>query len=169
MTPNLLRERMFHDNPKVQLRDLWRLLNTFLEKGLLEELYSSSTIGRVVYWTEEGEVYRRFLNAPVVDFPQVNWETYSYLLRGKTRFHVFGRFVNLFSLHPTGVSATQVKKAMREHYPLSLNAVIRSLKELRLRGLLTVQGSGTKSTQPVFGLTPDGKQFAVLIGHLFSK
>jgi DNA-binding HxlR family transcriptional regulator len=157
------------ENPHVQLRDLWRLLNKMIERGLIVELHSSSTIGRVVYWTQEGEVYRKILNYPELDFPQVNWETYSFLLRGKTRLHVFDRFIDLLNHYPNGVSATQIKKAMRETYPLSLNAVIRSLKELRLRGLVEVRGTGTKSTQPVFGLTTSGEQVAILVRHLFSK
>jgi hypothetical protein len=54
------------------------------------------------------------------------------------------------------VSATEVRKTLRETYPVGLNPVIRALKELRTLGLVMV--ADTKNGhRNAYRLTPTGR------------
>jgi DNA-binding HxlR family transcriptional regulator len=168
MTAQVLLKRMRCENPHVYLRDLWRLLGAFSEKGLIRSLCPGQTTGRIFYWSRDGIIYRGLLGFESDPVPSVDWNLYSFVMRGKTRLHVLFCAGNLLERCPEGVSATQTRRALREAYPLSLNAVIRSISELRSKGLLEVHGSGSKSTQPLYCLTKDGKAIFHILERVFS-
>ena len=77
--------------------------------------------------------------------------------RAKTRLAVLEEVARepLYEKHP--LTATEIKKRLREHYPLSLNHVIAALKFLSEHRLVKTAGHTEKRELKIYRITTLGK------------
>lgn len=146
-------------NPRVQLRDIWFLMKQFAERGLALSLTPRQKTGRLFCLTDHGRrVVARGFGIRVQPIAQrVNWKKYSLVARARIRKLTLLVLAKLTEGLATMVSATEVRKTLREEYPVGLNPVIRALKELRSLGL--VVAAGTKSgNRNAYRLTSAGRR-----------
>lgn len=167
MTVGVLRQMIIQENPKVQIRDLWKILKDCEKRGLIRTLYPGMVTGRIFFWTETGRMYRELAYGKTLPVPSgVSWSLYSFVFRGSTRLRVFMLFGKNEFLQPEGVSATQLKKWLRTIHPVSLNAVIRALGELLDADLVRIEGVGSKANQPLYKLSPVGTEIVLVLSQI---
>ncbi len=153
-------------NPRMQLRDVWFLMKQFEERGLAVSLNHRQKTGRLFCLTDHGRqvVAHGFGVRLKPSARRVNWIKYSLIVRAKTRKLTLLGLAKLTEGCDAMVSAAELRKALREEYPVGLNPVIRALKELRILGLVAVAGmkSGHRNA---YRLTPAGRR---IVGQLLA-
>lgn len=84
----------------------------------------------------------------------VNWKKYSLVIRAKVRKLTLLRIAELTTKE--GKTASEIRKSLREEYPVGLNPVIRAVKELVVLGLIRAKEKrdGIRNTYKV---TPTGR------------
>lgn len=147
MTPSEIWRAAQSIAPRIQLRDVWFILRQMEQRKLVTCFNPKELTGKVFYWT--------------VSFsPRVNWHKYACVVRGKNR-----RMVLLELARHDGRSASRIRRAVNERHPISLNSVIRALKDLLALRLIKVAGDGEKRGQKIYRLTTAGKRIAELLAH----
>ena len=146
-------------NPRVRLRDVWFLMKQFEERGLAQSLNPRQKTGRLFCLTDHGrKVVAHGFGIRVKPIARrVNWKKYSLVARARIRKLTLLVLAKLTERPATMVSATEVRKTLRETYPVGLNPVIRALKELRILGLVVVAGT-KNSNRNAYRLTPAGRR-----------
>ena len=136
--------------PRIQLRDVWFILRQMEQHKLVTCFNPKELTGKVYYWSAASEPVLR----------AVNWHRYACVVRGKNR-----RMVLLELARRDGLPASRIRRAMTERHPVSLNSVIRALKDLCVLRLVEVAGEGEKRGQKVYRLTVGGRRIAELLAH----
>ena len=146
-------------SPRVQLRDIWFLMKQFEARGLVVSLNHRAKTGRLFCLTDQGRrVVEHGFGIRIKPIARrVNWRTYSLVVRAKTRKLTLLGLANLTEARDSMVSATELRKALREEYPVGLNPVIRALKELLNHRLVAIAGK-KNSGRNAYRLTRAGRK-----------
>jgi DNA-binding HxlR family transcriptional regulator len=148
MTPSEIRQAAQAIAPRIQLRDVWFILRQMHRRGLIHCLNPKELTGKVYYWS------------PATNSPTPNWHSYAFVIRAKIR-----RLVLLHLAHRADLPATHIRRAVNERHPVSLNTIIRALRDLRTRKLISVVGEGDKRGQKLYRVTADGRHIAEMLSH----
>ena len=163
MPPSEIRESVKYGerplNSHIELRDIWLLMHEFIKNELVicltdetvvtGKIYTLSALGREVV----SKAFGIESSAPAQD---IDWGLYSWVVRGKTRREVMIELEILLRDTSQGKTAGQIRKSLRERYPVGLNATIRALKALEQRGLLECVGVTEKGKHRLYGFTGIG-------------
>ena len=137
-------------SPRIQLRDIWLILQEMRERGLGICLNPRHVTGKLYALTGRGRrVLKQAFGIEVPRMPHgTDWRKYARVARAKVRRLVLLEVARLTVSKP--VTATEVKRALRDKHPLGLNPTIRALKELERMGLIkwqTVSNRDTRTTR----------------------
>lgn len=163
MTMTQICEAAARDTPQITLRDTRAIVRDFEDRDLVRCLNPEARNGRLYAPTAQArqvfaQASPKYCPGPDGLPAGCNHETMSYLLRGRVRTEVFRRLADDDPFRPRYDSATLVKRAMREQYPVTLNQSIRALHELRRSGLIMrVDSDGV---QRRYMLTEQGQHVA---------
>ena len=147
-------------NPHIQLRDVWFIMSQFKARALAHCLNPNHTTGKVYALTERGRrlALRTFGTMAVEPAPGIDWRRYAKVVRAKTRTAVL---LQLAALNARGgITATMLRKGLRERHPIGLNPTIRALKELEQAGLATSRTLGDKDRRRRYTITKSGAAIA---------
>jgi len=150
MTPSEIWRSARAIAPRIQLRDVWFILRQMEQRKLVTCFNPKELNGKIYHWSA----------ASSPSSPAVNWHRYAHVVRGKNR-----RMVLLALVQRDRQSASQIRRAVNERHPVSLNSVIRALKDLCSFRLVAVVGEGKKRGQKVYRLTADGRRISELLAH----
>lgn len=150
MTPSEIWRAAQSIAPRIQLRDVWFILRQMEQRKLVTCFNPKEFTGKVYYWTAPTES----------GGPAVNWHQYAGVVRGKNR-----RLVLWELARRDEQPASRIRRAVNERNPVSLNAVIRALKDLSSLRLIEVAGEGDKRGQKIYRLTAAGRRIAELLAH----
>jgi DNA-binding PadR family transcriptional regulator len=134
--------------PRMQLRDVWFILRQLEQRQLVTCFNPKDRTAKVYYWSTRPTV------------PTLNWHGYAFVMRAKVRRHVLTHLA-----HRADQPATQIRRLVNARYPVSLNAIIRALRDLRTHQLITIVGDGEKRGQKIYRLTAAGRQIAEQLAH----
>jgi Fe2+ or Zn2+ uptake regulation protein len=158
---------------KIQVRDVWHLLREFEAHGDVKCLSGTNGNGAVYYWTETGrkrvgqKLNRTLLPAPS-EFP---WSAYSFVMRGAVRRALVKEMSRPAYAFAAEVTASWLRKQVRATLPLTLNALLRTLKQLQQAGVIAA--TVTPRERRAYHLTKIGQRIAELlktesfVGHAF--
>ena len=135
--------------PSMTYQDLRHILRDFQRAGIATCLNSNHQNGRFyVLTTFEGEISQTSMQMDLC--AQVS--------RAKTRLAVLEEVAKerFFESHP--LTATQIKKYLREAYPLGLNHVITALKFLTTKQLVESVAQTNKRDLKIYQATALGKE-----------
>ena len=150
MTPSEIWRAAQSIAPRIQLRDVWFILRQMEQRKLVSCLNPKEVTGKICYWSA----------ARPPTSPHINWHRYACVVRSKNR-----RAVLLELSRRDGEPASRIRRAVNERQPVSLNAVIRALKELCLFRLVEIAGEGEKRGQKLYRLTAAGRRIVRLLVH----
>lgn len=147
-------------NPHIQLRDVWFIMGQFKARGLAVCLNPKHATGKVYALTERGRglAEHAFGTRAFEPTPQIDWRRYAKVARAKSRRLVL---MELAALNTGGgITATMVRKSLRERHPLGLNPTIRALKELERAGLASSHTLDAKDRRRRYTITKPGAAIA---------
>jgi len=137
MTLSELHDRARQHAPKLQLRDVWALLHQFQEHGLTEYIYKAPLQGSIYYLTETGKAIVRTFHRELVSVPSLQWSLYSYVVCSKARCELLHRLCQPRFDDRAGMAPSELRKVVRDHTPMSMSQVMRTLRQLRTVNLVT--------------------------------
>ena len=148
-------------DPHIQLRDLWLILPQLKERGIVTCLTPRQGNGRLFVLTALArKLARHTFSLDVAPEPgDVDWHRYSWVVRARVRRATLLGLATLLERDGKARTATEVRKAIRGEFPVSLNPVLRSLKELLAKSLVRVAGT-TADHRRQYSLTPAGRRIA---------
>lgn len=148
-------------NPRVQLRDLWLILPQLTSRGLVTCLTPRQGNGRLFMLTPIGRrLVKHAFDLDVAPEPgDVDWRRYSWVVRARVRRATLLGLSASVERDGNARTATEIRKAIRGEFPVSLNPVLRSLKELLGKSLVRVTGT-TADHRRQYSLTPAGQRIA---------
>jgi len=150
MTPSEIWRAALAIAPRIQLRDVWFILRQMEQRHLVTCFNPKDLTAKVYFWADSRETF----------LSEQEWRNYAYVIRAKVRRTV------LLQLADRGDrAASHVRQSVNERYPISLNAVIRALRDLRLRKLVRVSGEGEKRRQKIYRLTAAGQRITEFLAH----
>lgn len=139
--------------PRITLQDVRRVLRTLRWMGGVRCLNPNEKTGRI--YVGSG-----------IDISKigVDWEHYSAVARGRARSRVLLEIdQERFDLLPRPKTATGIKRALRNDYPMSLNLAIECLQELKRRGLVTIKAQTQRRECNVYELTDKGREIVEVL------
>ena len=144
----------------ILLRDVWFIVRQLQKRNLVQCLNSSQVTGKIYCLTDWGRkvVAHAFdLKAPRLP-TDVPWKKYSLVVRAKTRRLVVLELGKFTSPNPGEATAARIRKRLNQTYPIGLNPVMRTLRELCRIGVVKCIGITPKQERKVYGLTKDGER-----------
>ena len=150
MTPSEIWRAALAIAPRIQLRDVWFILRQMEQRHLVTCFNPKELTAKVYFWTD----------SRVTFLSEQEWRNYAYVIRAKIR-----RYVLLQLADRGDQAASRVRQVVNERHPISLNAVIRALRDLRLRRLVRVSGEGEKRGQKIYRLTAAGQRITEFLAH----
>ena len=148
MTPSEIWRAAQSIATRIQLRDVWSILRQMQQRKLITCFNAKELNGKTYYWSA----------ASPSPSPSVNWHRYACVVRSKNRGVVL-----LELARRDGQSASRIRRAVNERQPISLNAVIRALRDLCALRLVDVAGEGEKRGQKLYRVTRPGRRIAAMI------
>ena len=148
MTPSEIWRAAKSVAPQIQLRDVWFILRQMEQRKLVTCFNPTELNGKIYYWAKANKTA----------CPTVNWHQYAHVVRSKNRQSVVAELSRR-----NDRSATQIRRAVNERHSISLNSIIRAVRELYLMKLITVSGVGDKCSQKLYRLTVEGKRIASVL------
>jgi DNA-binding PadR family transcriptional regulator len=145
--------------PRLQLRDVWFLMRQMAERGLALPLNERSNNGRLYALTDAGRrtVAAAFDVSVSPVSPSLDWRLYSWVVRARIRKRVLLGISQAQQRHPDGLTASSIRKLIRHDYPVGLNPVIRAVRELADKNLITCIGVTRLRSCKLYRLTPAGR------------
>jgi hypothetical protein len=158
MTAKELCERARRFTPRIQLRDVWHLMNELQARGLAFRRNPRLVTGRLYELTPRGMDAVEIAFGEQVDAPlqNVDWRKYSHVARAKIRRITLIGLGELEVKTPQGETATGLRKHLIARYPVGLNPVIRAIRDLRALGLVKETGVTEVRCCKQYQLTPAG-------------
>ena len=171
MTPSEIWRAAQAFNTRIQLRDVWLILRQCERRGLIRCFSRREINGKVYYWTDAGRAVAEatfgIANPPA---PQgISWSKYSHVARSKLRRMVLLELAQARHPGDSVKTASRVRQGLRETHPVSLNCVIRALKELRSLKLTEIHGEVKKRGQKLHRLTRAGRRIAGELSPIASR
>ncbi len=144
--------------PCVQLRDVWFLMRQMTGRGLATTLNERSNNGRLYALTEAGRrAAVAAFGTPIVPVPaDLDWRLYAWVVRARIRKRVLLGLVQIEVRHPEGQTGSSIRKHIRQDYPVGLNPVLRAVRELESRKLITCVGVTRLRSCKLYRVTPAG-------------
>ncbi len=143
--------------PRIQLRDVWYLLQQMRERDLVRCLNPHHVTGKLYELTLRG---RRALPGAFDVAPTINarpaspdWRKYARVVRAKVRRAVLLAVAR--SPSPAHATAAALRRRLREDHGLGLNATIRALQELEGMNLVRSK-QDPESGRRCYTLTAEG-------------
>lgn len=156
-------ERARQRAPKIQLRDVWFVLQQFQQRNLACCLTPQLVTGTIYNLTRKGrmEVAANFGQVVPDPPPNINWMLYALIVRGRIRRLVFKEIARLSLLTKKGTTASEIRKGLMEkRNPLGLNSVLRVMGWLRKLGLVRFLTDPNDRRLKRYVLTPSGQRIA---------
>ena len=147
-------------NSRVQLRDVWFVMHQFQKRGLTQCLNPSQVTGKLYCLTDVGrKVAAHAFKIKVPPHPMdVPWKKYSLVVIAKTRRLVVLELGKCAPLNLGEATTARIRKRLSQSYPIGLNPVMRSLKELTKLGIVECIGITRKQQRKIYHLTKDGER-----------
>lgn len=166
--PMLISEIHHHakkEAPKLRLKHVRPVLQKLMTHGMVKCLTPNHESGAIYALTPTGsKVAEQAFGIEVLQIPEnTDWELYRRIVRGKTRSTILQEVGTLHLDGTTGKTATQIRKNLRDTYPLGLNPVIDTLKFLWKSGLIQVAGRTQKRDLKLYSTTAKGEEFLNLM------
>ncbi len=160
MTASEIRDAARVMSPRIRLRDIWFLMRQFAERGLVVCLHPKQVTGSLYHLTAEGRAAVLWAFGIAFEAPKegIDWRKYSWTVRAKTRRLTLQGLHRLEKRTRLPQTATQIRKQIRDEGLVSLNQVIRALKEMLGVGLIRCAGVTKKQSRKLYLLTPAGKR-----------
>jgi hypothetical protein len=142
-------------SPSMTMRDLLVLLHVAQEKGVVRCLTPKRIQGKLYYPTPLGrQAVKIAFGMHLGPLPDEDWEAYSYILSGESRFHVF---TEVLAQDGSPRRITDVKFALRGERGLTLNQASRALAELQAADLVRVCGLTKRRASKLYSYTDKGQ------------
>ena len=144
-------------NSRITKRDVWGILQAAIEKGVVECLTPQAEYGKVYTLTVLGStvIYEAFGLLSCLPPMNIDWYQYAYILSGAVRTNVF------LEVQP-GLSArrrvTDIKRALRGRFGISINHTIRAVDDLLKAGLIHKVGESAKRSCALYDYTDMGQK-----------
>lgn len=148
MTPSEIWRAAKAITPRIQLRTVCIMLRQMEQRNLITCSHPNKITGKVYYWSTA--------RWPV-SFA-VNWPRYASVMRGRNR-----QLVLLELARRDRQSASRIRRTVNERHPVSLNSVIRTLKDLDAFRLIKGAGQEEKPGQKLYQLTTTGRHMAEML------
>lgn len=147
-------------DPHILLRDVWYVLRQMQKRSLVQCLNPGQVTGRLYCLTDFGrKVVRAAFNLKVPPLStEVPWKKYSLVVRAKTRRMVVLELGEFASLYPGEATAAQLRKHLNQRYPIGLNPIMRTLKELVNLGIVERIGVTRLRQRNIYRLTKIGER-----------
>lgn len=147
-------------NRHLQLRDVWFIMGQLKARGLAVCLNPKHVTGKLYALTEAGRRSREeacgLVSVPLAR--DVDWRRYAQVARAQVR-----RLVLLELAAATtagGVTASALRRNLRDRHPIGLNPTIRALKELEQAGLADSHSLEGGDRRRRYALTDSGAAIA---------
>lgn len=136
-------------------QDLRHILRDFEKSGVAVCLNPECQTGRL--YVQASALHEMLISRDQIDLC-------AKISRAKTRLAVLEEVANkrMRGQHP--LTATEIRKQLNEHYPLSLNHVIAALKNLREHRLVEIIDHTNRRNLKIYQITPLGKTILNHIG-----
>jgi len=146
--------------PRLQLRDVWFLMRQMADKGLALPLNERSNNGRLYALTDAGRrAVAAAFDIPIFPLsPAINWRIYSWVVRARIRKRVLLGMAQWEAHSPDGLTASHIRRYIRADYPVGLNPVIRAVRELADKKLITCVGTTEMRCCKLYCLSPMGER-----------
>ena len=144
--------------PCLQLRDVWFLMRQMGARGLAVPLNERSNSGRLYALTDKGrKAVAVAFNLSIPALPRtVDWRLYSWVVRARIRRRVLLGLARMGNQRLEPQTASSIRKFIRSDYPVGLNPVIRAVRELAEKKLITGVGVTRLRGCKLHRLTPTG-------------
>jgi hypothetical protein len=152
-------------NPHIQLRDVWFIMEQFKDRGLAVCLNPKHVTGKLYGLTDKGRrVALKCYGLLVPRIPtDIDWRRYAKVARAKVRRLVLQELASLSA--KISVSATAVKRSLKDKHPIGLNPTIRALKELCALGAAKAVTSEKSPDHQHYRLTPFGRKLVTQLSR----
>jgi hypothetical protein len=95
--------------------------------------------------------------------PAINWRLYSWVVRARIRKRVLLGMALWEAHSPDGLTASHIRRYIRADYPVGLNPVIRAVRELADKKLVTCIGTTDVRGCKLYRLSPTGRHIVGLM------
>jgi hypothetical protein len=145
-------------SPRIQLRDVWHLMQQMEARGLVHCRNPRLVTGRLYELTARGRAACGIaFSQPLVPGPDnIDWRKYSHVVRAKIRRLALTGLGELEAKTNEGQTATSVRKHLRAQHAVGLNPVIRAIKDMAKLGLIKEDGVTEIRCCKLYRLTPAG-------------
>ncbi|NOS71524.1 MAG: hypothetical protein HOP33_16560 [Verrucomicrobia bacterium] len=147
-------------NPRIQLRDVWHLLQQMQERDIVYCFNPRLITGRLYALTELGrdDVHAAF--GIVVSTPpeNIDWRKYSWVVRAKIRRLALTALAEMEAKTHAPQTVTAMRKHLRTEHAIGLNPLIRAIKELAKLGLVIQNGVTDERSCKLYRLTKMGQR-----------
>jgi hypothetical protein len=145
--------------PRLQLRDVWFLMRQMAERGLAAPLNERSNSGRLYALTDKGRrAVAVAFNVFIPAMPAtVDWRLYSWVVRARIRRRVLLGLAQMETQLQEPQTASRCRRFIRSNYPFGLNPVIRAVRELADKKLITCVGVTRLRGCKLYQLTAAGR------------
>src|SRR5437870_1019329 len=160
MTKTQICQEATRIDPHILLRDVWFIVRQLQKRNLVQCLNPSQGTGKIYCLTDWGRkvvAYAFDVKAPHLP-ADVPWKEYSLVVRAKTRRLVVLELGKFASLNLGEATAARVRKRLNQTYPIGLNPVMRTLRELCRIGVMKCIATTPKQQRRVYSLTKDGER-----------
>ena len=87
----------------------------------------------------------------------LDWRRYGWVVRARIRKRILVGLAQMESRSPEGYTASTIRKFIRPDYPVGLNPVLRAVRELADKKLITCVGTTKLRSCKLYRLTPSGR------------
>lgn len=165
MTTSEICTAAHQENPQIQLRDVWHIIQDLKQRQLAQCLNPRHVTGKLYVLTPLGtQVVRHAFGVRFTSGTRnLNWRKYAQIVRAKTRRLVLLELASRTTTTP--ISATAVKRRLKDKHPIGLNPTIRALKELCALGAAKAVPSETLPEVRNYRLTPFGHRLVAQLAR----
>lgn len=161
MTGKTIAERARSWAPKIQVRDVWFVLQQFREKGLAYCLTPQLVTGNLYFLTDRGRATVAADTGEVVpDLPEsMDWIRYALVVRARLRRLVLQEIARPCWREKEGKTASEIRRRLVERRnPVDLNGALRALAALRKLRLARSIVDVDDRRSELYILTPMGRR-----------
>src|SRR2546422_4526284 len=147
-------------DPHILLQDVWYVMHQFQNRGLCRCLTPGQVTGKLYCLTDFGrKIVAHAFKLKIPALPDdVPWKKYSLVVRAKTRRMLVMELGKFSSLNMGEATAARIRKRLNETYPIGLNPVMRSLRELAALGVVEWSGFTRNQQRKIYRLTREGER-----------
>ena len=147
-------------NSHIQLRDVWHLLRQMKQRGLVQCFNPRLVTGRLYLLTPRGRTAVQTAFGVSIASPSkfIDWKLYSWVVRARIRKRVLLGMARVEAHGSDGQTASQIRHQIRAEHPVGLNPVLRAVRELAGRKLITCVGTAKGRVGKLYRVDKSGKE-----------